>query len=206
MSTGLAKPVATLASVDPDSDIWAVFEDEVSDGCFPHNEEAGDHFAEDFEPSEEPPSRIPTHDIPKPHTHRGSPLFDRQAAESAVAAVDDLIPPRPPWTQEGQRKGKGWSRGSHRTSSSSSASRTALNGLLETMGIQPFQAGGSSTTSRTSVRSDELRPISRGSEKNPPSEMTLKGLSGSARGVLLLEASSQEKGKWYALAGIWAWR
>jgi hypothetical protein len=166
IATGLTKPVVTLANVQPDSDIWAVFEDEVSDGGFPYDEE------------DEPggpgvPGR--PHSPPRPHAHRGSPLYDQQAAADAVASVDwpsqisgdvsrfdhesDLEPPRPAWIDGVPRK-RGWSRGSHRTSSSGSGNRTALAGLLETMGIH--NRPGSSRTSN-SAKSDEARPLSRSS-------------------------------------------
>ncbi|RSH92758.1 pkb-activating kinase-like protein [Saitozyma podzolica] len=172
IATGLTKPVVTLANVQPDSDIWAVFEDEVSDGGFPYDEE--DEPGGPGVPGR-PHSPPPPHTVPRPHAHRGSPLYDQQAAADAVASVDwpsqisgdvsrfdhesDLEPPRPAWIDGVPRK-RGWSRGSHRTSSSGSGNRTALAGLLETMGIH--NRPGSSRTSN-SAKSDEARPLSRSS-------------------------------------------
>lgn len=110
------------------------------------------------------------------------PRYDRHAAAEAVWSVDspdapneprpnpleanndDLEPPRPAWMEAGQRKLRALSKGSSaRTSSSSSGNRTALTGLLETMGIVSVSSGssgsgmggggkgdGSGRTSRTS--------------------------------------------------------
>lgn len=140
MSTGLSKPTATLASIEPDSDIWAVFEDEVSDGGF------------EF-------------DSPRPEAdtgddHRHSPQFDHTAAASAVRNVDEgsedsLEPPRPSFADLPKQRTRGWSSGkwSARTSSSSSGNRTALTGLLETMGMIGTPSG---RASRTSNRSEEV--------------------------------------------------
>lgn len=83
--------------------------------------------------------------------HTLEPQYDRRAAADAVWSVDspdapsepredpmnDLEPPRPAWMEAGQKKLRALSKGSSaRTSSSSSGgNRTALTGLLETMGI-----------------------------------------------------------------------
>lgn len=145
MYTGLMKPVASLANADPDTDIWAVFEDEVSDGGFEYD---------DVQPEGEA-------------DHRHSPQFDRDAAAHAVRHVDQgsfrsLEPPRPAFAVTPSQRTRGWSSGSRsaRTSSSSSNNRTALTGLLETMGMMGnglSTRGGSGTASRTSNRSDESR-------------------------------------------------
>lgn len=154
ISTGLTKPVATLASADAQADLWAVFDDEVSDGGF------------DVDDNEQVDRTTPptAHLQREPsNSHRWSPHYDHYAAAEAVRAVDltdspsaDLDPPRPGW-MDSVRKKRGFSRGSARTSSSSSANRTALTGLLETMGI-PNLAHGSGRTSRTSMKSDEPKP------------------------------------------------
>ncbi|KAK4684712.1 3-phosphoinositide dependent protein kinase-1, partial [Tremellales sp. Uapishka_1] len=156
ISSGLTPPVATLATVDPNSDIWAVFEDEGSEGGFEYE----DQLTPDL-------SRVQ-----EPH-------FDGSTAAVAVQAIDgqavafpskhgrvsstdssgSLGMPRPAWL-EGSKKGRKWS-----TSSSSSGNRTALSGLLDGIGLngQLFGTsqgrGGSSRTSRTSDRSDEAKII-----------------------------------------------
>ena len=147
MSTGLTKPVSNIATVDLNSEVWAVFEDEVSDGGFEYDE-------------------------PRPEIeedHRRSPLFDRDAAADAVRNVGrkevyNFEPPRPAFADAPHQKARGWSSGSGsvRTSSSSSNNRTALTGLLETMGMMGISSGsgnraGSGRASRTSDRSEEMR-------------------------------------------------
>jgi len=148
MSTGLTKPVATLASADPESDIWAVFEDEVSDGGFEYDDAQNEIEAD----------------------HRRSPQFDRHAAANAVREFEQdrnhtLAPPRPAFADTPKQRARGWSSGSKsgRTSSSSSGNRTALTGLLETVGMMGNSTSGlipkskSGRASRTSNRSDETR-------------------------------------------------
>lgn len=155
ISTGITKPVATLASADAQADLWAVFDDEVSDGGF----DVDDDIANDrqAQTQAQPGQRR----LDETESHRWSPHYDHEAAAEAVRAVDlngstELDPPRPGWMSN-VRKKRGFSRGSVRTSSSSSANRTALTGLLETMGI-PNLASGSGRTSRTSMKSDEPKP------------------------------------------------
>lgn len=126
IGTGLAPPQPTLAQVAIDSDVWAAFEDDESDGEF------GDHSQE-------------------PQYNR----FAAASAVQAVDyPCDELDPPRPAWLEEEvgphpprQPKPRGWS-----TSSSSSGGR--LSGLLDTMGINPTFAHrtGSGSVSRTSDR------------------------------------------------------
>jgi len=164
ISTGIAKPVQTLATAGHDAELWAVFDDEVSDGGFEFDEDdpAGPRS-------------------PLARDHSNEPRFDRYAAAEAVQFVDDprpatgstdsLEPPRPGFA-EGQKKRRKWSAGSKsaRTSSSSSNNRTALSGLLETMGLgstpgtPPTTVSGGTPkgsvrtrTSRTSDRSDEQK-------------------------------------------------
>ncbi|KAK8865634.1 hypothetical protein IAR55_000779 [Kwoniella newhampshirensis] len=173
ISTGLRPPVATLASLDPASDMWAVFDDEVSDGGFEYDQDEEPDSVEERERAKEP-------------------RFDRHAAEHAVHQVDNpgssltynpddgnhvdlseaLDPPRPAYAQEAQqeqdrRKSRGWSHGS----SSSGGNRSALTGWLETMRIGGNGGSGSNSlngighgvrsnrTSRTSVRSEEVRTM-----------------------------------------------
>lgn len=165
ISTGLTKPVQTLATASQDSEVWAVFDDEVSDGGFEFDDDdpVGPHS-------------------PSARDHSAEPRFDRYAAAEAVQYVDDprpatgstesLEPPRPGFAEGQRKKGRKWSTGSKsaRTSSSSSNNRTALSGLLETMGLasapgtpQTTVSGGTpkgsvrTRTSRTSDRSDGQR-------------------------------------------------
>ncbi|KAL1405182.1 serine/threonine protein kinase [Vanrija albida] len=148
--TGLSPPVQTLAQVTIDSDVWAAFESDASDG--------------EFDDEERPYDK--------------EPRFDRLAAANAVEAVDhpglhlpsrnqtpgpseDLNPPRRAWLDEEaattpprrKPKTRGWS-----TSSSSSGGR--LSGLLESMGINPpftptGRRAGSGHHSRMSDRSED---------------------------------------------------
>ena len=147
MSTGLTKPVSNTATVDLNSEVWAVFEDEVSDEGFEYDD--------------------PRPDIEE--DHRRSPLFDRDAAADALRNVGrkdvyTFEPPRPAFADAPNHKARGWSSGSRsvRTSSSSSNNRSALTGLLETMGMMGISSGssnraGSGRVSRTSDRSEEMR-------------------------------------------------
>lgn len=158
----MTQPIVTLASIDPQSAVWAVFDDEVSDGGF------------DLDDADEPPVR-------DARDHRTSPNFDGLAARSAVQSMapgvapsqaglrvrdgsnGSLEPPRLAWVQAQEQgaarnKSRGFSQGSAR-SSSSSTQRSALAGLLETMGMGPGGRGGSSRGSRTSDRSEELRAL-----------------------------------------------
>ncbi|BEI87169.1 hypothetical protein CcaverHIS002_0705150 [Cutaneotrichosporon cavernicola] len=126
ITTGMTLPQKTLAQVALDSDVWAAFDDDESDGEF------GDHSQE-------------------PQYNR----FAAAEAVQAVDFPDEeLDPPRPAWLEEEvgprpprQPKPRGWS-----TSSSSSGGR--LSGLLDTMGINPTFAhrAGSGRVSRTSDR------------------------------------------------------
>ncbi|WVF70948.1 hypothetical protein IAT40_005743 [Kwoniella sp. CBS 6097] len=195
ITTGLTKPVTTLANIDPSSDLWAVFDDEVSDGGFEYDrdEESGDEHNQVQQEEE------------ISNDHSREPRFDRHAAAHAVRNVDnpdssvvhspwegphvdlaeELGPPRPAYALEesqdrDQRKSRGWSHGS----SSSGGNRTALSGWLEAMRIGGSghghgQAHGhghvhgngtrSSRTSRTSVRSDEYR-VMMSSQSSMPSQ------------------------------------
>ncbi|OCF43220.1 AGC/PDK1 protein kinase [Kwoniella heveanensis CBS 569] len=192
ISTGLTKPVTTLANIDPSSDLWAVFDDEVSDGGFEYDrDEDSDH---------EPHQDQHVHEEVS-NDHSREPRFDRHAAAHAVRNVDnpdssvvhspfdgphvdlaeELGPPRPAYAIEGsqdrdQRKSRGWSHGS----SSSGGNRTALSGWLEAMRIGGGGHGHgqghvhghgtrSSRTSRTSVRSDEYRAMM-SSQSSMPSQ------------------------------------
>lgn len=176
ISTGLTKPVETLASLPPDNDIWAVFDDEVSDGGFQYDDDG-----EEASPGghgSRPAHHSPLGAVVGAHSqHRtegdfaygASPVYDHRAAARAVAAVDDLVPPRPAWMDSPSpspggaksRKPRGWSRGSARTNSSSSSRGAALAGLLEHISF----GGTSNRTSRGSGRSDD-RPMSRGRDES----------------------------------------
>lgn len=155
--------------------MWAVFEDEVSDGGF-------DLDDEDIGAKADNAMLQPTvSDHPRQKSHRLSPQYDARAAAQAVWSVDspdaapppdpfdaqagegqggrenDLQPPKPSFFDSPSstpRKNRGLSRGSVRSSSSSSGNRMALTGLLETMGIIQPTNGGSGRTSRTSMKSD----------------------------------------------------
>lgn len=168
ISTGMTQPIETLANTDASSDLWAVFDDEVSDGGFEYDDMDG----------------------PAPD-RTTAPNYDRTAAEDAVRNADnasprefnepryafqdagsegegELQPPRPSFVDASPKgkwgRGRLGSHGSERTSSSSSTNRNALSGLLESLKLQgsPFSAngpaskGGSSRNSRTSERSTEV--------------------------------------------------
>lgn len=173
ITPGLTKPIDTLANNDSNSDVWAVFDDEVSDAGFEYDD-----------------------DVPTERNVDG-PQYDRTAAADAIrhdgddlsqpqypfqdagSEGSDLQPPRPSFA-EASPKGK-WgrgrldSRGSERTSSSSSTNRNALSGLLESLKLQggasnaasaAVSKGGSSRNSRTSDRSAEMR-VMQGGMKEP---------------------------------------
>ncbi|WWC60568.1 uncharacterized protein I303_103142 [Kwoniella dejecticola CBS 10117] len=185
ISTGLTQPVTTLANVAPDSDLWAVFDDadEVSDGGFEYDQDDEDE-EQDHPPigagDEEGEGRGEANSI----DHSKEPRFDRHAAAHAVQNVDypdrsvvyspvdgphidiaeQLDPPKPSYfhhSGKDERKSRGWSHGS----SSSGGNRSALTGWLESMrignhghGHSPVPPGiRSNRTSRTSVRSEEMR-------------------------------------------------
>lgn len=143
-ATGMTPPQETLASIRMDSDVWAVFDDDGSEG-------AGSS------PREDP--------------HSQEPQYDRYAAASAVKAVDNAYdeefdPPRPGWLvgEPGplrSHKPRGWS-----TSSSSSGGR--LSGLLDAVGINPPSTPSnirisSGRASRASGRNEEVYPYNGGS-------------------------------------------
>ncbi|ORX34124.1 hypothetical protein BD324DRAFT_636704 [Kockovaella imperatae] len=152
MHTGITRPV--IPSSNPtESDIWAVF-DEGSDGEFDEDEnddtipQAGN-------------SAMLGRQLSTASKNRSSTRFDHRAAAKAVQSVDDpstvnrssrlsagsFEPPRFSWADAPwRRKHRGLSTGSRsaRTSSSSSANRTALSGLLETMGIGSSNTGSGS--------------------------------------------------------------
>ncbi|WVW80424.1 hypothetical protein I302_102405 [Kwoniella bestiolae CBS 10118] len=166
MATGLTQPVATLATVAPDSDLWAVFDDEVSDGGFEYDRDEEGEQEQEGEREESV-------------DHSMEPRFDRHAAAHAVRNVDhphksviysptdgphidiaeQLDPPKPSYFNHGnkdERKSRGWSHGS----SSSGGNRSALTGWLESMRIGNHHSPAgirSNRTSRTSVRSEEMR-------------------------------------------------
>lgn len=129
--TGMTEPQKTLANIRLDSDVWAVFDEDGSEG----NASSGDD----------------------PHSQE--PQYDRYAAASAVKAVDnacedELDPPRPGWLvgEPGplqMHKPRGWS-----TSSSSSGGR--LSGLLDAVGINPpfTPTNARATSGRVSRASD----------------------------------------------------
>ena len=156
MSTGITPPAPTLTHADTESDIWAVFDDEVSDGGFQQDVE-DESFAPDAQAGV-------MRQFSTNSRHRNSPHFDGSAAAKAVKAVDgrpksrpsrqssggSLEPPRFGWAENSWlKKKRGWSTGSQsaRTSSSSSNNRMALTGLLETMGISSMASSNSGATS-----------------------------------------------------------
>jgi 3-phosphoinositide dependent protein kinase-1 len=157
ITSGLTKPIQTQTNNDSNPDVWAVFDDEVSDGGFEYDDDG---------PTER---------------NVDGPQYDRTAAADALrnegdtsqpqgyqeAEGDDLQPPRPSFVEASPKgkwsRGRLGSRGSERTSSSSSTNRHALSGLLESLKLQGGNAssaasrGTSSRNSRTSDRSAELR-------------------------------------------------
>ena len=150
IKTGLVAP-APPPTHSASEDIWAVFDEEVSDGGFEFD---------DGPTSLAPPTSY-IDSAGETRDHRHSPHFDRRAAFNAVLAMDenvlaeDLEPPRPSFVEETKRKVRGLSHGSARSgrSSSSSTSRRALGGLLESMRL----SGTSARTSRSSVQSESVR-------------------------------------------------
>ena len=170
MKTGISPPVQSSAN-PTESDIWAVFDDEGSDGGI--DEEEDDSML----PEDGVDLRRA---ISTASRHRASPHYDHHAAAKAVLSVDDpstatsrrgrqssggsLEPPRFNWVDAPWRKKKrGWSAGSRsaRTSSSSSANRTALTGLLETMGISSIGSASSGATTAVSASASGVLPLSK---------------------------------------------
>ena len=167
MRTGITPPIASSAN-PTESDIWAVF-DEGSDGDFDEDDENEEVVL----PEDGAGLR---RQISTASRHRQSPHFDHKAAAKAVLSVDDpstksrrsrlgsggsLEPPRFSWTDAPwRRKRRGLSAGSTsaRTSSSSSANRTALTGLLETMGISS-SSGGTGSGATTAVSGSGVLPF-----------------------------------------------
>ncbi|WVQ85480.1 hypothetical protein IAT38_007645 [Cryptococcus sp. DSM 104549] len=167
ISTGLRPPAATLASLDPASDIWGVFDDEASDGGFDYDRD-DDDLPEGATGSGAVEGADADADADERARER-EPRFDRQAAAHAVRYVDhpnsaqivytpadaypqvdlseELDPPRPAYAMGGsegrasgaekRRKSRGWSHGS----SSSGGNRSALTGWLEAMRIGGGGAG-----------------------------------------------------------------
>jgi 3-phosphoinositide dependent protein kinase-1 len=200
LATGLNGPIHSSANPSESDDIWAVFDDEVSDGGFEYDDD------EAASPMEQPPDAAsrPNNFLRRKSTKKkgqsSSAHFNGLMAAEAVQSVDgninngsgshnrqnssgSLEPPKAAYMDAGKagRRSR-WSSGtrSARTSSSSSGgNRTALTGLLETIGIHasgtstgtPSQGNGtagygnsprgSNRESRTSDRSDETRGISR---------------------------------------------
>ncbi|WWC68385.1 uncharacterized protein I206_102310 [Kwoniella pini CBS 10737] len=196
ISTGLTPPVTTLANVAPDSDLWAVFDDadEMSDGGF--------EYDQDDEEVEQDHEHIGEEDEQESNDYSKEPRFDRHAAAHAVRNVDypdksvvyspvdgphieiaeQLDPPKPSYLQHSgkdEKKSRGWSHGS----SSSGGNRSALTGWLESMrlgnhGHSPVPPGiRSNRTSRTSVRSEEMR-IMMGSQASSSASGTPVSISG----------------------------
>ena len=181
MKTGITPPVQSSAN-PTESDIWAVFDDDGSDGGI--DEEEGESMLPDDGVGLR--RAVSTAD-----RHRASPHYDHHAAAKAVLSVDDpssptsrrgrqssggsLEPPRFNWAEAPWRRKKtrGWSAGSRsvRTSSSSSANRTALTGLLETMGISSI--GSASSGATTAVSGSGLLPLSKSSAGSGHGEINL---------------------------------
>lgn len=79
--TGIVKPVPTLATVQPDTDVWAVFEDEYSDN--------GGFEYDDMSPALPPKDKINDSSVVTgAEEHRQSPEFDGEVAANAVKSVD----------------------------------------------------------------------------------------------------------------------
>ena len=229
MSTGLTKPVITLANIDPQSDMWAVFDDDVSDGGFgddadlenagmPHDPSTSAPHADSKVQSQGHQRVMSTED-----PHRWSPQYDHVAAAQAVRTVDladtpssptpahaahvggegegdELDPPRPGW-MDSVRKKRGFSRGSARTSSSSSANRTALTGLLESMGIHSMGQPGSGRTSRNSMKSEDARPVMGQNVQSPAGKGRRKGSRSGSTSISGPSAGSQGQMQAHAAGG-----
>lgn len=233
MSTGLTKPVITLANIDPQSDMWAVFDDDVSDGGFgddadlenagmPHDPSTSAPHADSKVQSQGHQRVMSTED-----PHRWSPQYDHVAAAQAVRTVDladtpsspipahaahlggegegdELDPPRPGW-MDSVRKKRGFSRGSARTSSSSSANRTALTGLLESMGIHSMGQPGSGRTSRNSMKSEDARPVMGQNVQSPAGKGRRKGSRSGSTSISGPSAGSQGQMQAHAAGGAEGW-
>lgn len=216
ITSGLTKPLDSIKSENSNADVWAVFDDEVSDGGFEYDDD-------DLNDNSPDPTAGPT--------------YDRAAASDAVRAAaggtdpheftqpryafqdagsegdSDLQPPRPSFVEAASPKGK-WGRGrlgshgSERTSSSSSTNRNALSGLLESLKLQgsPFSPvsaskGGSSRNSRTSDRSAEVNLMaSVHSDHSGRNNQSPSNPSGSASGNAMSPSPSADQGaKWSSL-------
>ncbi|KAL7423728.1 serine/threonine protein kinase [Cryptotrichosporon argae] len=70
VESGLSPPVKTLANVDLRDDVWAVFDDEVSDGGFEYDDAEGEE------------------DAPGRRTYEPEPVYDALQARNAVEAHD----------------------------------------------------------------------------------------------------------------------
>jgi 3-phosphoinositide dependent protein kinase-1 len=176
ITSGLTRPVEALASNDSNSDIWAVFDDEVSDGGFEYDddnevppEDTANRPKYDQTAAADAVRHIDNH---SPNGDLTIPQYPFQDAGSEGDGDGELQPPRPSFVDASPNRkwgrGRLGSKGSERTSSSSSTNRNALSGLLESLKLQgqggspvtPSGAaskGGSSRNSRTSDRSAELR-------------------------------------------------
>jgi 3-phosphoinositide dependent protein kinase-1 len=162
---GLTKPIESLANPDSNSDVWDVFDDEVSDGGFEYDDDAPTERAVDGLQYDGTAAADAVR-------HNGDDLSEpRYPFQDAGSEGDsDLQPPRPSFVDASPRgkwgRGRLGSKSSARTSSSSSTNRHALSGLLESLKLQ----GGSSTpvsaaaskvasgrNSRMSDRSNETR-------------------------------------------------
>lgn len=175
--------MATLATAGQDSDLWAVFDDEVSDGGFEYDNDDVEAIAinqRNLEPrydhraAADAVRRVDEYDIDAqegsasaPFAEPHYPFQDAGSDTEAISADLDLAPPRPPYIADSPSGKRGRARldsnTSGRTSSSSSTNRNALSGLLESIRIQGgpmFGTGGSkagsSRNSRTSDRSAEV--------------------------------------------------
>lgn len=180
--TGLIGPINVNANAPMDSDVWAVFDDEVSDGGFEYDDDEVDLTERDSH--RRPPN--------------AEPEFDRRAAADAVQSVDDsrqrsgssgsLEPPRPAFVEGERRKGRKWSVGtkSARTSSSSSNNRNALSGLLETMGIHSSTGSISGGAMSESISMHGGSPMGAGktgrsADKVPNGTVKLPSINGPER-------------------------
>lgn len=172
ISSGLTRPVAALTSSDSNSDVWAVFDDEVSDGGFEYDDDEVSPDDTDRPKYDQTAAADAVRHIDN-HSPNGDLTVPQYPFQDAGSEGDgDLQPPRPSFVDASPNRkwgrGRLGSKGSERTSSSSSTNRHALSGLLESLKLQggspstpngAASKGGSGRNSRTSDRSGEPRDM-----------------------------------------------
>lgn len=200
IATGLTKPIDTLANARSNSDVWAVFDDDVSDGGFEYDDandlslDRQQQLTYDGDAAEDAvrhaDDSVDPHEFAEP----------RYAFQDAGSEGSDLQPPRPSFVDASPKgkwgRGRLGSQGSERTSSSSSTNRNALSGLLESLKLQgspfanngPASKGGSSRNSRTSERSTEVNLMQQSAHSDRSSSRAADDSTGTS-----------DQAKWHSL-------